>query len=225
MPLKASGPSGEWETIDRVDGGVGWLAHPAEDMLRASHAIVEDGDVWLIDPLDAPEIDDLLDDLGTVAGVVLLLDRHTRDAEGLARRHDVPVYLPGPLHGVAADLDAPVERFRHDLGDTSYAAHALVDRWGWHEAALYSDETGVLVVPEALGTADYFRVDDERVGVHPALRAFPPRSLARLAPDHLLVGHGRGLHEGVPAAIRDAVDGSRRRMPALYWKALTSLIG
>jgi len=224
MPLKASGPSGEWETIDRFDGGVGWIAHPAEDMLRASHALVDDGDVWVIDPVEAQGIDDILAEYGTVAGVVVLLDRHTRDAAAFARRHDVPVHLPEPLHGVAEDLEAPVQRFRHHLADTSYAAHTVVDRFGWHEAALYSDETGVLVVPEALGTADFFLVGDERVGVHPALRAFPPRMLTRLSPDHLLVGHGEGLHEDVPGAISDAVNGSRRRMPSLYWKMATSFL-
>jgi hypothetical protein len=225
MPLKQTGASSDWEEVDRFDGGVGWLAYPNEDMQRASHAIVEDGDVWVLDPVDVPGLDDLLADLGDVAGVLVLLDRHKRDAAAIANRHDVSVHLPRPLHGVADDLDAPVERFRHDLGDTSYAAHTVVDRFFWHEAALYSEEQGVLFVPEAVGTAPYFRVADERLGVHPALRAMPPKGLGRLSPDHLLVGHGAGIHDDATGALTGALERSRRTLPSLYWQTLTGMLG
>lgn len=224
MPVKQTGAAADWEEIDRFDGGAGWIAFPDEAMQRASHALVEDGDIWVVDPVDAPGIDDLLADLGTVAGVVVLLERHTRDAGAVARRHDVSVHVPHPLHGAADDVDAPVELFRHDLGDTSYAAHEVIDRVRWREAALYSDERGVLVVPEALGTAPFFTVSEERVGVHPMVRFRPPQGLGRLAPEHLLFGHGAGIHEGAATALGDALDGARRRLPALYWQNLTAML-
>ncbi|WP_166377168.1 hypothetical protein [Halorubrum sp. BOL3-1] len=34
------------------------------------------------------------DTAGDVAGVVVLQDRHTRDAAAVARRHGVPVFVP-----------------------------------------------------------------------------------------------------------------------------------
>ena len=60
MGLKAAGDARLHE-IDRFDGGVGWIAYPEETMERASHALAvhdEEGDadeVWVIDPVDAPE--------------------------------------------------------------------------------------------------------------------------------------------------------------------------
>ncbi len=224
MPLKQTGPSAEWTEIDRHDGGVGWLAYPEEDMQRASHALVEDGDVWLVDPVDVPELDDLLADLGEVEGIVVLLDRHLRDVDDIAARHDVSVHLPLPLHGIADEFEAPVERFRHDLGETSYTAHEVVDRSRWREAALYSEERGVLLVSEALGTAPYFTVHGERVGVHPMMRIRPPKALGRLTVDHLLFGHGEGVHTDAQAALTDALDGARKRMPALYWQSLKGIL-
>lgn len=72
-----------------------------------------------------------------------------------------------------------------------------------------------LVCPEAVGTAPLFRVKGERLGVHPALRLFPPRrQLAGFEPEHLLVGHGEGIHGVVAApALREALAGARRRAP------------
>jgi hypothetical protein len=53
--------------IDRWSGGIGWLAHSDEAGMRTSHAFVgDDGGVWVVDPLDAPEIDDELATLGEV---------------------------------------------------------------------------------------------------------------------------------------------------------------
>ena len=223
--MKAAGDAADWDEIDRFDGGVGWIAYPDEAMRRASHALVEDGDVWVLDPVDAPGVDDLFADLGTVAGVVVLLDRHKRDAAAIAERHDVSVHVPHPLHGAAEEIDAPVEQFRHDLADTSYAAHEVIDRVGWREAALYSEEQGVLFVPEAVGNAPYFTVGDEPIGVHPMVRFRPPRGLGRLSSDHLLFGHGEGVHEDAMAALQAALDGARARLPALSWQNLKAMLG
>lgn len=222
--MKESGPATNWEGIDRFDGGVGWIAYPDETMQRASHALAVDGDVWVVDPVDAEGIDDLLEEYGEVAGVVVLLDRHKRDAASFARRHDVSVWVPAFMDGVAEELDAPIERFRHELADTGYTLHELVDNPLWQEAVLYSDENYVLVVPEAVGTAKYFRTADERLGVHPMLRMFPPTKLGRLGPGRILVGHGHGIHENAEIDLKDALENSRRRTPNLYWKTLRETV-
>jgi len=71
MPMKG-GDSDEYREIDRWDRGVGWIAHPGETMQRASHALVgDDGGLWVIDPVDAPDVDGLLSEFGDVAGVVV----------------------------------------------------------------------------------------------------------------------------------------------------------
>ena len=217
MPMKGSGRAA-YEEIDRFDGGVGWIAYPDERMQRASHALATDDGVWLVDPVDAADLDDLLAEFGDVAGVVLLLDRHKRDAAKLARRHDVSVHVPSWMSGVASDLDTPVEQFSGELGESGYRLRKVSTPL-WGEAALYHDEERTLVASEALGTAAYFRASDERLGVHPALRLLPPRrSFRGFAPDRILVGHGAGVHEDASRALSAALDGSRRRAPSLYAK-------
>lgn len=222
--MKQSGPARDWEETDRHDEGVGWIAHPGETMERASHALAVDGKVWVLDPVDAEGIDDLFAEYGEVAGVVVLLDRHKRDAGVVARRHDVSVWVPEFMDEVAGAIDAPTERFRHDLADTGYTAHPLVDNRLWQEAFLYSDESGVLYVPEAVGTTSYFRTAEVPLGVHPMLRMTPPERLTRLEPDRLLVGHGSGLDEDVPDALEQAISGARRRAPRLMYKNVKNLV-
>ena len=215
MPMKGSGPA-TLEEIDRFEGGVGWLAYPDERMQRASHALATDEGVWLVDPVDADGLNDLLAEFGEVAGVVVLLERHERDAARLARRHNVSVYVPSWFERVS--IDAPTERFSGSLGETGYRLRKISTPL-WTEAALYHEHEGTLVVPEAVGTAAYARTDAERLGVHPALRLLPPRRALRgLAPERILVGHGAGVHTDATAALSDALSGSRRRAPALYAK-------
>ncbi|MGM0591601.1 MAG: hypothetical protein ACQETI_08250 [Halobacteriota archaeon] len=226
MPMKGDGAA-NLRVIDRWEGGVGWLAYPDEGMQRASHALAVDGDVWVLDPVDAPGVDELLAEYGDVAGVVVGVDRHTRDAASIARRHDAPVYVPDWMTGVASTLDAPVERFGRTLADTGYRAFRVRDSSvpPWQEVGLYHVGSGTLFVPESLGTAEYYRVGSERLGVHPMLRPLPPkRVLAGLAPERVLVGHGEGVFDDATAALRDALDGSRRRMPALYGKTLKLMV-
>jgi hypothetical protein len=70
------------------------------------------------------------------------------------------------------------------------------------------------VVGDALGTLAYFRAPGEALGVHPLLRLTPPRSLCGLEPEHVLCGHGPGLHgpDAAPA-LREALATARRRIP------------
>src|SRR4029079_11672058 len=91
----------------------------------------------------------------------------------------------------------------------------VVDNRFWKEVAIHSPADSALIVPEAVGTAPYFRAGSEAIGIHPMLRLTPPRRLAGFEPDHLLTGHGTGMHgPGTAGALRDALDGSRRPVPA-----------
>ncbi|MFB6071299.1 MAG: hypothetical protein ABEJ76_09775 [Halanaeroarchaeum sp.] len=219
MPFKERGEATEPRVVDRWDGGVGWQPFPEETMQRTSHALSIDGDVYLVDPVDAEGIDDLVSDLGDVAGVVVLLDRHQRDADAVAQRFDVSVHCPAY---VERSFDAPVERTGVRLADTDVRVIHSVSLPGWDEAALFDGET--LVVADALGTVEYFTVGRETVGVHPFLRAFPPRTLRDLAPDRILVGHGTGVFEDAESALVHAIDGARTRLPQAWWKSLRTVL-
>jgi len=231
MSMKGGEP--DLHEIDRYDGGVGWIAYPDETMERASHAFAvaneETGedDVWVVDPVDAPGVDDLLDELGTVAGVVIGLDRHVRDSAAVAERHDVPVYVAEWMTGVTEDLgpDVEIERFGSRLADTGFEAIRIRDSSlpPWQEVGFFDGET--LIVPESLGSGSYFRGDRERLGVHPMLRITPPTSaLSGLDPERVLVGHGVGVHERAAVALEDALSDSRRKAPGLYAKTLASAL-
>ena len=219
MAFKESGLATDYETVDQFDGGVGWIAYPDEAMQRTSHALVVDGDVWLIDPLDAPGLDDALADLGEIRGVVVLMGRHSRDAATFARRYDVPVHVP-PF--VNVDVSAPTEDLVGRLPDTEFQVVQTVNWPGWTEAALYDGET--LVVADLVGTVDYFLAGPERVGVHPMLRVKPPRVLREFSPERILTGHGAGVMENGADALQTAVDGARRRAPTVWLRGLKSML-
>lgn len=89
MPMYTRSSPADPQVIDRWNGGVGWIAHPEEGGRRASHAVRGDDGVWLFDPIDAPGVDDLIAEVGDVAGVAVLSSFHARDADAFARRHDV----------------------------------------------------------------------------------------------------------------------------------------
>lgn len=241
MPLKASRPPTEYEEIDRWARGVGWLAYPDEAMARASHALRVGGhageytldfrndheahrraDVWLVDPLRAPGIEDRLRELGNVVGVVVLLGRHSRDAVTFARRFDVPLYLP-----VWVDVDVPedvgIVRIEEGLPGTEFELLETVDLPLWHEAALYDGET--LLVADALGTANYFTTSEESIGVHPLLRLLPPKTLTDLDPARILTGHGEGVMRRASSELSDSLENARGRTHRVWWNALKGLVG
>lgn len=189
-------------TCDETSFGFGWIAAEPALLERASHALRADGRVWLVDPVDGDGVEGLIRALGEPAGVVQLVDRHARDCAPLAARLGVPHHRL-PFGGVP---DAPFE------------VTSVLNVAGWREAALWWPAERVLVCTEALGTASYFRARGEVLAVHPFLRPYQPgalRDMARcLAPRHVLVGHGEGLHgDGAEAALRDAVRGARRNAP------------
>ena len=226
MTLRVDEHASDFAVIDRFEGGVGWIAHPEEEMQRASHALAVDGDVWVIDPVDAAGLDDLLAEYGDVRGVVVLLDRHTRDAAAVANRHQVPVYLPEIFEDVTGeDLEAPVARFSDELSTTGIEAHTLVDSRFWREVALYDRDDGTLVVPESVGTADFFLAGGERLGVHPVRRPLPPRStLGKFDPERILVGHGPGVLSNADVALADALASARWRAPLVYAGMVRSML-
>jgi hypothetical protein len=189
-------------TCDETSFGFGWIAAEPALLERTSHALRADGRVWLVDPVDADDVEERVRAFGEPAGVVQLVDRHARDCASLAARLRVPHHrlpfagIPGAPFEVVTVLNVP----------------------GWREVALWSPTERVLVCTESLGTAPYFRAPDEALAVHPFLRLYQPRALRDMArgltPRHVLVGHGEGIHgEGAAAALREAVQQGRRKAP------------
>ncbi|MFD1589217.1 hypothetical protein ACFR9U_19745 [Halorientalis brevis] len=222
MPAYERSPASSSRAIDRWDSGVGWLAHPDEDGRRASHAVEADDGVWLLDPLDVPRLDDLLAEFGDVAGVAVLSSYHARDAGAIARRHDVAVHVPHWLGRVPERVDAPVERFNTEPGDSGFSVRRCEPIPGWEEAIAYRERDGTLYVPDLLGTAPGYAVGDERLGVFLTHRLFPPReALGDLSPERILFGHGEGILDEAAAALDDALAGARRRFP----RALVTTLG
>ena len=203
-------------------GGIGWIGNPDEVMERASHAINGEKGYWLVDPVNAGEVADLIPD--QIAGVVVCFDHHRRDAAMIATQHDVSVHLPDELDNLASSIDAPtgpIDPFRQDTGWTT---HVIRDWYGWREVALRAPGGDTVRIPESLGTAKYFRAPGERLGVHPMARLMPPRDpLSTIAADRVLVGHGEGVMSDGTAHIDEAIGHARRRLPQAYTRALLSV--
>lgn len=222
--MKGDG-STELRVAGRFEHGASWIAYPEETMQRASHVLTVDGTSWIVDPVDADDLDEFLGEVPEPAGVVVLLDRHKRDSAAIANRHDVPVYVPESMDGVADELDASTERFGGELADTGYRTIDVVNNRAWQEVALWNSDLRTLVVPESVGTASYFTTSGERLGVHPMLRTLPPkRAFESISPENVLVGHGDPVLGDAAPALADALSNARRRTPRLYAGTLKSLI-
>jgi hypothetical protein len=183
-----------YRIVDELPFGFGWELD--ERYARTSHALADGGRVWLVDPVDVAGLDERVATLGSPAGVVQLPDRHRRDCAAIAARLDVPLH-PAP--------DA--------LPGTPFEVVRIVRLPFWREVALWWPGRRTLVCADALGTSGYFTADGGRAGVHPFLRLFPPRALLAYEPEHLLVGHGDGVHEGAGAALHEAVRTARTGLP------------
>jgi hypothetical protein len=185
----------EFRFCDEQEGGFGWQVD--ERMERTSHAIAIDGQVWLFDPMAWEPALERLGELGEPAGVIQLLDRHARDSAEIAA-------ALGVLHYVVPD----------ELPGTGIDIVRVTDSRFWRERAAWISSRRTLVCADALGTAGYFRAGDEPLGVHPLLRLKPPRALRRYQPEHVLCGHGAGVHgPDTPTALREALRTARRRLP------------
>lgn len=174
--------------------GLTWVVE--EPMERAFHALVDDGRVWLVDPLDGPEMADA-EGLGEPAAVLQLLDRHNRDCAEIAARLGVPhLKVPDSIPGSPFEAIAAV-RVPH-----------------WRETALWWPAKKALVVAEALAANEMHTGGEQRVGMHLFLRPWPPRSLRGYEPEHLLLGHGNGVHGAEAAAdLETAYARARRDLP------------
>ena len=185
---------------DELGWGFGWIAAEPAFMERCSHALRVDGQVWLVDAIDGDGVEERVRSLGEPAGVIQLLDRHNRGCAAVAARMQVPHH------------EVPLE----PIPGAPFEFVPVVGRVWWREAALWWPERRVLVTGDSLGTVQhYFALGGEQIGVHPLLRLTPPRALARYEPEHVLVGHGAGVHHGAAAAVRDTIEHSRRRAPRL----------
>jgi hypothetical protein len=182
---------------DHGADGFGWVVDEA--MTRTSHALVADGKVWLLDALDWPEAIERARSLGQPAGVIQLLDRHTRDCAALAERLGVP-------HVVAPD----------ELPGTPFTCIPIMRRKRWRETALWWAERRTLVVADALGTNRFYTGGKASLAVHLLLRLTPPKQLGELEPERILVGHGEGVvGEDAQTALREALRTSRRGLPGV----------
>lgn len=190
----------------RLDFAVSWTV--GEPMERSSHALAAGGLVWLVDPVADEAALAAAERLGEVAAVLQLLDRHPRDCASLAERYGVPLLrLPEAVDG------AP------------FIAFPILSVPRWREVGLWWEAESLLVVPESLGTGDYFAIGSGAVGVHPMLRMLPPgKPLRRYAPERLLCGHGPALHSQAAAAISQALDRSRPDAPRMALGMARSLV-
>lgn len=115
--------------------GFSWL--PDETMSRTAHALDTGDGVWLVDPVDVPEAIERAVALGPPAGVLQLLDRHSRDCAEIAARLGVPhLRLPAAIPGSPFAI-VPVLRIPR-----------------WHEIALWWPERRALVVAELIGVGN-----------------------------------------------------------------------
>jgi hypothetical protein len=189
---------------DELDCAFGWIVD-GERIERCSHALIDDGRVWLIDPIDGDGVEERVRAAGEPAGVLQLLDRHKRDCRALAERlgvphHELPVELiPG----------APFEFLVVRKG------------WTWKEVALWWPERRLLVCAEALGTGRFFVAPGERLGVHPLLRPIPPRKrLGNVRPNVVLCGHGEGVLSDAAPQLDAALRNARRTIVPLLVNAV-----
>jgi len=178
--------------------GLTWVV--AEPMERAFHALVDDGRVWLVDPLDGPEIEDAVA-LGEPAGVLQLLDRHNRDCAEIADRLGVPhLKVPDAVPG------------------SPFEAIPAVRVPRWRETALWWPEKKALIVAEVLAANPMHTGGEERVGMHLFLRPWPPSSLRGYRPEYLLLGHGESVHGSEAGeAVETAYARARRDLPRVLW--------
>ena len=183
---------------DRGAAGFSWIVD--EPATRTSHALADDGRMWLVDPVRHDEALERASALGRPAAVVQLLDRHNRDCATVAAELGVP-------HLVVPDA----------VPESPFETIALTRRRLWRETALWWPAAQTLVVAEAIGTNRFFAAGGDVAGVQLLLRLTPPRAaLGGLAPEHLLVGHGRGVHGPEAAeALHDVLEDSRRGLPRL----------
>ena len=161
--------------VDEIAEATGWMEE--ERMRRTSHALAVDGRVWLFDAVDWPGLEERVRALGEPAGVIQLLDRHNRDCAAVAQRLGVPHHVvPGSLPGTPFEF-LPV----------CGSAGGRRSRSGGRSAGSSSSPTCSGRSPSsARATSPPGSTRSCGSGRH--------ARCAGLAPEHLLVGHGEGIH-------------------------------
>jgi hypothetical protein len=184
-------------SYDEYPFGFSWVMD--EPLERASHALLSNGRVWLVDPVDVPEAIERARSLGQPAAVLQLLDRHGRGCAAVAERL-------GVLHVKVPDT----------IPGSPFEAIPTMRLPGWEETSLWWPDQRTLVVAEVLGTALPWTGGRTQLGVHIFLRAWPPGRIRERQPEHLLVGHGFGVHGPTTAsALEEAYERARSGLPAL----------
>jgi hypothetical protein len=167
-------------------------------MARSAHAVVDGDRVWLIDPFEDTEALAAARELGEPTAVIQLLDRHRRDGASIAARLGVPL------------LQMP-----STVPSSPFTVIEVISRSKWKEIALWWEAERTLIVAEAIGTGPMFGLG-RRAGVHPLLRAVPPRAaLGGYAPERMLVGHGAPVDSDAGSALTEALENARRDIPKL----------
>ncbi len=197
------------QTIPLDDrGSFAWIADPGEAIQRASAAIVVDGEWLVVDPVDAPGLDEALHACGPVVGVATLLDRHQRDAGAIAERLGVPRLTPRTLGGPGIVIAGIEER-------------PVVSHSYWKEALLWLPDRKLLVCVETLGTGSFYLArQGDRLGLHPLSRLLRvQKAFAGLEPTAIAVGHGRPVVVAAGPALAAAVQHPVRDLPRGWLRA------
>jgi hypothetical protein len=186
---------------DQSNGGFGWISPEPDGMARASHALLVDGGVWLIDPVDIAGLDEQIGSLGSPRAVLQLIARHNRDSAEISARLGVPL------------LVAPTA-----VPEAPFQAIPIKGPGGWRETALWWPQRRTLIVAEAVGTALLPRT---RPAARGARRPAPPApaggtAAVRARPHPLLPRPGAPLRRRRCAPLRR----SRRELPAVLPRLL-----
>ncbi|MFB6241220.1 MAG: hypothetical protein ABEJ36_00260 [Candidatus Nanosalina sp.] len=211
----------EAEFVDEWENGFGWIARPGESMLRTCHAFVDDGSVYLVDLLDAENLDEKIEEFGEVEGIVILFERHERDSVELAERYECPVYVP---EWFERELDAEVEKISDKVPGTDWEIHTVVDSRMANEAALYNENSRTLIVADSLGTAEHLRGRGEELGMSPLYRFSPPEKLLDFEPERIFCGHGRGIIDNAAELLKQTISNGRRKTPSAYFNAFYNML-
>ncbi|MFB6186007.1 MAG: hypothetical protein ABEI86_03965 [Halobacteriaceae archaeon] len=215
MEIKASGKPANATRIDEWHSGFGWIAYPDELIQRASHGLIHNGGIWLIDPLLTANLESMITDYGEPVGIVILSSLHTRDAVELAKQFEIPIHIPESLQITPSTNTIT---FSEELADTGFKPLKGVSLPWWQEVALYDGDT--LLVGDMLGTAPYFTARDEEIGIHPLLRLFPPSKISKLTPERILTGHGAGIMEAGTEQLQTAFNHARLQIPQVWANGL-----
>ena len=194
-------------------GSFAWIADPGEAIQRASAVIAVDGGCIVVDPVDAPGLDETLARCGPVLGIATLLDRHQRDAAAIADRLAVPRLIPRALGGSGIGIEGVEER-------------AVVERKRWKEALLWLPDRRLLVCVETLGTAPFFLArEGDGIGLHPLARVLGvTAAFDGLDPAGIAVGHGPPLLEAAAPALADVLAHPVRDLPRGWLRATTQAL-